>query len=327
MREEDIRKRDTFNKYLELAEKDAAEFFGNKDAFIRMNCPACGGSKLNEEFEKLAFRYVSCGDCGTLFVNPRPNFSDLSLFYANSPSTHYWVNEFFKPVQEARRTAIFRPRAEYIKSILPDAAKGVVGDIGAGFGIFLEELKIQCGSKELIAIEPSQEQASICRQKGLKVEEKTLEEIKGHEGRYDLLVAFELLEHLYDPLAFLQRVNRLLKPNCCFYATTLNGQGFDIQILWDKSKSVHPPHHLNFFNPVSASTLLERSEFEIIDISTPGELDWEIVEGMIKKEGKHPGRFWKFLAEHGSEKTKKKLQEWIKSNNLSSHLRLVARKK
>ena len=64
--------------------------------------------------------------------------------------------------------------------------------------------------------------------------------------------------------------------------TTLNGLGFDIQQLWEQSKSISPPHHLNFYNTKSISLLLESSGFEIVEIATPGKLDWDIVEGMIK---------------------------------------------
>ena len=36
-----------------------------------------------------------------------------------------------------------------------------------------------------------------------------------------------------------------------FIFITLSSTGVDIQGLWENSKSVSPPHHLNFFNPYS----------------------------------------------------------------------------
>ena len=52
MREEDIRKRDVFNKYLELAKEDVENFFSDRRSFISITCPACDGSNLKLEFEK-----------------------------------------------------------------------------------------------------------------------------------------------------------------------------------------------------------------------------------------------------------------------------------
>jgi SAM-dependent methyltransferase/ribosomal protein S27E len=325
MKEEEIRKREVFNRYLELVEKDVKEFF-DFNSFVQINCPACGGDSFIKEFEKLGFRYVTCKNCSTLFVDPRPPFDTLKEFYSKSPSTSFWVSEFFKPVAEVRREKIFRPRAEYISALLKDNRKWVVGDIGAGFGLFLEELRKILPDGNYIAIEPSVEMAEICKAKGLKVQCVCLEDMKGMKNSFDLLTVFELLEHLYEPLTFLKKAYFLLKPGGHLFLTTLNGKGFDILLLWDKSKSTAPPHHLNFFNPDSLRYLMEKIGFEIIEVSTPGKLDWDIVEGMIKNEGVNCGRFWNLLALEESEECKRELQDWISKNNLSSHMRILAKK-
>ena len=39
--------------------------------------------------------------------------------------------------------------------------------------------------------------------------------------------------------------------------TTLNGQGFDTQILWENHKNVNTPVHLNFFHIYSIKLLLQ----------------------------------------------------------------------
>jgi SAM-dependent methyltransferase len=325
MREEDIRKRDIFNRYLDLARKDAEEFFANRSRFIDIHCPACNSEKHQYEFNKYGFTYVSCPICHTLFVNPRPAFDDLIRFYADSPSTHYWVEEFFKPVAEVRREKIFRPRAEYVTKVLPNLNNGVIGDIGAGFGIFLEEIRRLWPSR-LIAIEPSIDQAEICRDKGIEVQCCALEELQGFENEFDLLTCFELFEHLHTPVDFVQRVFKLLKPGGHFLMTTLNGQGFDIQLLWGKSKSISPPQHINFFNTASITLLLQRCGFQIVDVSTPGKLDWDIVEGMIKNESIRLERFWHLLADKSDHSSKQELQRWITKFNLSSHMRVLARK-
>jgi SAM-dependent methyltransferase len=148
----------------------------------------------------------------------------------------------------------------------------------------------------------------------------------GYESRFDLLTAFELIEHLSDPLRFLRCVSRLLKPGGWFFMTTLNGQGFDIQVLWNRAKSVTPPHHLNFLNPTSLERLLSNSGLHVDEIDTPGKLDWDIVEGAIQHDGADPGRFWTLLSKKASPMAKREFQEWLSRNGLSSHMRAVARK-
>lgn len=324
MKEEDIRKRVIFNEYLALVEEDVKKLFSDRSKFVEVACPACSSSIHSYEFEKNGFAYVKCNACNTLFVNPRPSFKELMAFYSESASTSFWVQKFFKPVAEVRREQIFKPRAEYVGSLISNRNKCLVGDIGSGFGIFLDELKSIWPEADLVAIEPSIEQAEECRYRGLKVLELALEEVTGFDDSFDLLSCFEVFEHLYEPASFLEHVYKLLKPGGIFFMTTLNGQGFDIQVLWEKSKSFNPPLHLNFFNPASIIHLFEQSKFKEIRVSTPGKLDWDIVEGMITEESAKVERLWKYLADHGTSECKADLQTWINKYNLSSHMQVMA---
>jgi SAM-dependent methyltransferase len=328
MKEEDIRKREIHNRYLELVEKDVKKMFPDQKQFLEINCPACASRDFKPQFDKLGFTYVLCQGCGTLFVNPRPSLKALNEFYTKSDSATFWVEKFFKPVAEARREKIFQPRAEFIKDRFSKNIPQVIGDVGAGFGIFLEELGKFWSSAKMIAIEPSLDMIEICKQKGLEVIPSVLEDVAGWDERFDILVSFELFEHLYNPGKFLEKIWNLLRPGGYFFLTTLNGEGFDIQILWEKSKSIAPPQHLNFFNLDSISLLLKSQGFVVENISTPGKLDWDIVEGSYKAEGGGIGipRFWELIAQKADQKTKDELQDWIAENGFSSHMRILAKK-
>jgi SAM-dependent methyltransferase len=327
MNESEIRSRDALRRYLEMVSQDVARYFHDTAAFTAVPCPACGRGDQAFEFEKIGFRYVTCSHCQTLFANPRPPIADLKHFYTEAASTQFWINEFFQPVAEVRREKIFRPRAQDIARRFGADRKWRVGDIGAGFGLFLAELRRLWPHSDLLAIEPSSQQADICRAANFKVFQGMVEEMTGYEGGFDLLTSFELLEHLQDPGIFLAQVWDLLQPGGCLYLTTLNGLGFDIQILWEHSKAIFPPHHLNFFNPDSVGLLLERHGYAIQEIATPGRLDWDIVEGMYLHDHFEVGRFWKLLAAKGTPEAKQQLQEWISRHKFSSHMRIVAQKK
>ena len=326
MKEQDIRSASAHSRYLELVREDISRYFVDPDVFDTVACPACDDRNHAPEFAKAGFQYVTCLRCGTLYVTPRPPAKALEEFYVSSPSSRYWIESFFRPVAEARREKIFRPRADYVARQLSRCKSATVGDVGAGFGLFLEELRTLWPESRLIAIEPSIEMAQICRSKGLKVFEATLEGLTGYDGQFGLLTAFELLEHLYEPRTFLERAFRLLAPNGALLITTLNGHGFDVQVLWERSKTVFPPHHLNFFNPPALRRLCENVGFLVEEVSTPGELDWDIVERRILDDGVDPGRFWVWLARNGSSASKRDFQSWLSQNGLSSHMRMLARK-
>ena len=326
MKEDDIRKRDVHNRYIELVKIDADVIFRDKSTFQPLSCPACGGGCHESQFTKSGFHYVQCVDCDTLFMNPRPTYDNLMQIYTNSPSTKFWVEEFFLPMAEARREKIFKPRAQYITEKFPRLRTGIIGDIGAGFGIFSEELIKIWPDANIMAIEPSVDMAQICRDKCLAVLESAMENVDPDRQKFDLLTSFELFEHLHDPAVLAKKAFALLRPGGYLYLTTLNGLGFDIQLLWESSKSVTPPHHLNFFNPQSIRLMLEKIGFTLIEASTPGQLDWDIVDGGYQKEALDPGRFFRTVSKYGSVQAKKDLQSWIGIYNFSSHMRVIAQK-
>ena len=323
MKEQDIRDPDVFRKYLELSRRDAERIFSDKSTFENIACPACDSAEHTAEIHKHGFTYARCAGCETLFVNPRPHIADLQRFYGDSESTTYWVNEFFMPKAESRRQLMFRPRAQAIVERFPDFHRGRIAEIGAGFGIFLEELGKLWPEAQRLAIEPSREMARICEGKGLRVIEKMFEDLDASESGFDLLVTFELVEHLQNPFEFFCRTRRALRPGGSLFFTTLSGFGLDIQLLGEHSKSVSPPHHLNFFNPGSIATLLKRCGFEKVSVSTPGKIDWNIVENSIG-EGCDPGPFWRTFARHADPAAKDALQAWLREHLWSSHMQVIA---
>mgnify|MGYP003337231481 CR=1 FL=1 len=227
---------------------------------------------------------------------------------------------------EARREKIFRPRAQKVAELLVDSNDAVIGDVGAGYGLFLEELKKLKKGLHAVAIEPSPQMAQICRSKDLEVIECIIEKVEGNDESFDFLCSFELFEHLRTPKTMIEGAFKLLKPGGKFLLTTLNGLGFDILLMWKESKAVFPPHHLNLSNPKAVSSMLEKVGFEVIQSETPGELDWDIIESNVERGSFSADRFWTFLAHHGTEKAKRDLQSWIRKHGLSSHMSLIARK-
>ncbi len=83
---------------------------------------------------------------------------------------------------------------------------------------------------------------------------------------------------------------------------------------------------MNFFNPSSIAGLLGEVGFSVEEIATPGVLDWSILEGAYKNENANIGRLWSVVADKGTEKMKNELQEWISRNQMSSHMRILAKK-
>jgi hypothetical protein len=121
---------------------------------------------------------------------------------------------------------------------------------------------------------------------------------------------------------------KLLKPGGLLVFTTLTVSGLDLLVLWDKSKSISPPHHINFLSVEGLAAMLKRCGLEELEITTPGKLDVDIINNAKNEDPKLAlPRFMEYMLKNRTDKTFIGLQEFLQENNLSSHVRVVARKK
>jgi SAM-dependent methyltransferase len=327
MKESDIRPEILLKRYLELSEQDAKLCFIG-EARQNIPCVACGSEELVFEFEKNGFPYSSCQNCGTLFQSPRPSIKAFEAFYRDSVSSRYWAEVFFPAVAEARREKIFRPRVDRLRSLCNAKSIAVerLIDVGAGYGIFLDEWRKASPATQLLAVEPSATLANECRSKGFDVVEEIAENVLGYNNYADLLVCFEVLEHVYDPLTFVQMLTRLVRPGGYVFVSTLCVDGFDIQTLWDRSNSIFPPHHINFLSVAGFESLFARAGLVEVDVTTPGQLDLDIVQNAIKREPSLVAnqRFLRHIL--ANQDTAVNFQEFLAQNKLSSHAWVIGRK-
>lgn len=332
MKEEDIRPQKLFNQYLSLAEQDVETYFGDAPLY-HIPCPACGNPHCEFSFRKMGFDYEICPNCETLFVNPRPVAEAFNEYYTDSPSVRFWATNFYRETEEKRREHLIKPKAVMVQSIISrylteTTKQSCILDIGAGYGIFCEELqKLYSGSVQVIAVEPATALQDVCRAKGIPVIPTFLEDIKETDLPFEkenmmAATSFELLEHLHDPNSFIENCYSILSAGGILILTTLNWHGFDLQVLQEKSNSIHPPHHINFFTPESLSILLKRNRFDVLEVTTPGKLDVDIAS---KQKQDVDDCFIKKIL-NCNDDAKAKFQIFLQEAKLSSHMMIVARK-
>lgn len=327
MKEQDIRPEALLNRYVELSARDAVECFGDVSRHT-VPCPGCGGGACVPQFEKHGFAYTRCEDCGTLFQNPRPPLEAFDAFYRRSESSRYWAEVFFPAVAEVRREKIFRPRAERLLALCRDRGVQVerLIDVGAGYGIFLDEWRRLAPHTHALAVEPSAVLAQECRAKGFEVAEALVEHVRGHEESADLVVCFEVLEHVHDALHFLNVLKGLARPGGHIFISTLGIDGFDLQTLWAGSTQISPPHHINFLSVRGFEQLYRRAGLVDVMVSTPGQLDVDIVRNAVRRQPEllEGQRFLRGLL--FDEERAAAFQRFLVEQRLSSHVWVMGRK-
>lgn len=330
MKEAEIRPRALFDEFLAIAKRDIDIFFSDRRGFVKVGCPACAANRSEESFVKDGFSYQMCADCGSLFVSPRPTQVMIDCFYRDSETSRFWAERFFPETAPARRVQIFRPRAQMLQDLIQrfgvPAPRVLVG-VGAGYGIFLEEVRALGIVDETVAIEPSRDLARTCAARGFRTIDKPVEQVGPQECRAAIATSFEMLEHLFAPEDFLRAVRGILMPGGLLVFTTLTVSGWDMQVLWERSKSISPPHHINLLTTEGLARLVERLGFRLEEIATPCRLDVDIVQNtLIDEPSTTLPRFAAYLLRHRDPEEWADFQAFLQRHALSSHVRVTARR-
>jgi len=326
--EDNIRPDDLMERVKVYVDWDRNYLLEQPNRFVHTDCPACNSKKHTRYFKKLGITYNICQNCETVFVNPRPGPELLRDFYAQSRNYDFWNKHIFPATEEVRRERIFKPRVARTIACADRflSEYGSIIEIGAGFGIFCEELKKTGRFKKVLALEPTPGLAETCRRRNLETLEVSIEDIP-EVVKVDIVAGFEVLEHLFSPRDTLLRCFSIISPGGLLILTCPNVKGFDIAVLQAASNSIDH-EHLNYFHPDSLAYLVSECGFEVLEVLTPGELDAELVrKGIIANKldvSSYP--FLKYMLIDKWKQVGGNLQRFLADNLLSSHMWLVARK-
>jgi SAM-dependent methyltransferase len=109
------------------------------------------------------------------------------------------------------RMAAARAYNEWIISRARPWLRGRVLDVGAGVGTHTSALA--ASAESVVALEPDPQLAQLLRENAATVAEVVVGDITAVEGPFDVVAAFNVLEHIPDDRAELRRIRDLLAPD------------------------------------------------------------------------------------------------------------------
>jgi 2-polyprenyl-3-methyl-5-hydroxy-6-metoxy-1,4-benzoquinol methylase len=309
--------------------KDVRELLLSRiDEYTNVPCPACNSAANSPIFCKYNFDFVRCVDCRTIFMNPRPTPSILADYYQNAKSYEFWAKSIFPASETVRRDKIHQPWFEKIMNYCRDhrIPTDTIVEVGAGFGTFCEIAQTSGLFERVIAVEPTPSLAAHCRNRNLETLELCVEALKPNCFTADVIVSFEVIEHVFSPTQFVKQLKSCLRPGGLLVLSCPNGEGFDIATLGAESLAVDA-EHITLFNPNSLTLMLERLGFAVLDVSTPGRLDAEFVRQAALEERINLSQqpFLKRLLLDEWDRLGWSFQTFLAENCLSSHMWTVAR--
>jgi SAM-dependent methyltransferase len=218
-------------------------------------CPCCDGTAFDHLFRKAAHDFVRCRACGLVRLDPLPDPAALAAVYERS-----YADGLYATFAEATdvRTAIAAARLAAIRGRVP---AGPWLDIGAATGTFVGLAR--AAGLDAEGIEQAAVAVEAARAQGLPVVRAAVEEFVPAR-RYACVTAFDVLEHLLDPGAFLARLRDWLAPGGRLVLTVPDVRSAAARLLGRRWYYYAPPVHVYYFHAGTLARLLERHGFVVV---------------------------------------------------------------
>ncbi len=225
------------------------------------NCQLCNQDNKKLIITESRWSVYECKNCGFVYVNPRPDEAYLKEYYQSYlPDTPDKIKKW-----KYMMSGVFKKTVSIIDEIFSNK-KGKLLDIGCAHGFFLQMMKDK--EWDTYGIDLSKSAVDYARSTGLEVSNITLMEMKCPDNEFDVITMFYVLEHLLDPVSFMQDVYRILKPGGLLIVRVPHTTPIVklLKILRIPNRLYDAPSHLSDFSPKTIKLLLQKTGFK--DIKT-----------------------------------------------------------
>lgn len=249
---------------------------GRPLSLVRVRCCVCDVDDadpiaVGEDFEYRTspdtFLAVQCRGCGLVYLNPRPDVSDLDRIYPPDYHAFEFSAERYGFVYQVRR----RLEAKRLLSACKGLGKDTrIIDVGCGDGFHLRLLRdFGRPTWQLEGVDPSDLAVKAGINEGLVIHQGTVQNLDLPKDSYDLAFMIATIEHVDDPAAVLTAVRSLLKPGGRLVIVTDNTNNLDFKLFKGRHwGGYHFPRHWNLFNPNNLRLLAQKVDLDVEQLTT-----------------------------------------------------------
>ncbi len=203
---------------------------------------------------------VRCPRCTLVRVDPLPGAEETLAQY----DADYYRSGDRGYVDYLGDESVYR--AEFrrrLHTLRTAGARGRLLDVGCATGACLTEARAL--GFRASGLEPSDEMAAVARERsGCPVQALSLDRAVFARASYDVIVMFDVLEHLTDPVAAATKVRRALRPGGLLAVTVPDFGGWWARVGGRRWPMITPWEHLVYFTRATVRATLATAGFERI---------------------------------------------------------------
>jgi 2-polyprenyl-3-methyl-5-hydroxy-6-metoxy-1,4-benzoquinol methylase/predicted nucleic-acid-binding Zn-ribbon protein len=235
-------------------------------------CPACGSVEMRTlcrgtdrlfDTTKKSFLVVECSECRLLRLYPWPEPSEVAGYYPEE----YWYDptaERADQLADIWRRLVLRDHLRFVRRALDSTGLDLpVLDVGCGGGLFLRELGLP--QERIVGLDFSVNAASVAwNTNGVPAACAALPRAPFRPRSFGVITMFHVLEHLYDPIAYVNAAKELLHPGGRLIVQVPNADCWQFLLLGERWNGLDIPRHLIDFRAKDIEDLLVYCGFEIV---------------------------------------------------------------
>jgi hypothetical protein len=310
IREDDIHPDNIYKKEKKLAKAFVNDLKISKEI---ISCPICGTTRSEILFMKWGFQYAICPESWSLSLASLPGEDEILKYYYDSELSHFRSSQKYQNIVLEKRKDLWDRQLGWmegrISRYLGNDKYNVI-DWGGKFVGWVELLDTASFVKNLFVLESL----------------PPIQKDENYDDTAEIVCLMEVLQREIKPLDLLKRISKKLNSGGLLIISCRAGSGFDIVTLREKSESVFPLDHIFLPSPQGMEYLLKKAGFDLLEITTPGLMDMKYIKNVCEKIPKNQF-FLRYIMEKGDDLLLERMQGFLQRNNLSSHLRCIARKR
>ena len=216
-------------------------------------CPICAGGDFRHLWQVNGYSVARCTGCSLVFVENIVTPEELNAHYS-IPDGSYGLDN----------TDCLNYYYEILRGLIESRCpqKGKILDIGCSAGWFLDVMKgWECHGNEI-----STAYAKIAQERfGDRVVNSLFEDYPLRENYFDVITLQDVLDHLRDPIAMLEKCQAMLKPGGLIVIKVHNISCLYAKLTGPKFYAVQPPTHLFYYDKKTLALILAKTGFRLTD--------------------------------------------------------------
>ncbi len=217
-------------------------------------CALCGESAaaVAYRFQRQPYRVVRCARCGHHYLSPRPTETAMIRLY--SQDNYFGGEQGGYANYRAQERALRLTFARLLRQLRArDLCGGRLLEVGCGLGFLLDEARAFYPKRHGTDFSPAA--VALAASSADMVFLGGLEAIPA-ENRYDCIVSNHVIEHVYQPRAFVAGLMARLVPGGSLTLSTPDMGSWWRRSLGARWPSFKLPEHIHFFDRAGLGELL-----------------------------------------------------------------------